>query len=151
MTNRLSALVLVLSSLIPVVARSQTETPDTSKMIEGLHQQWLAAFDKGDGATMDRMELPNLVLVFDNGMIWQKNGPRAGTQKPTGVTSRKLSKVQVRQFGDEAVLTGLLTNKDRESEETVPTTVVWLRRNNDWLVASAQWGCKIAHDGGKTE
>jgi ketosteroid isomerase-like protein len=150
MTNRLSALVLALSSLIPVVARSQTETPDTSK-IERLHQQWLAAFDKGDGATMDRMELPNLVLVFDNGMIWQKSGPRAGTQKPTGVTSRKLSKVQVRQFGDEAVLTGLLTNKDRESEETVPTNVVWLRRNNDWLVASAQWGCKIAHDGGKTE
>jgi hypothetical protein len=80
---------------------------------------------------MDRMEVPNLVLVFQDGTIWQKNGPRAGTQKPTGVTSRSLNKVQVRKFGDTAVLTGLLTNKDQKSEETVPTTVVWLRMNQD--------------------
>jgi hypothetical protein len=151
MTRRFATLVLVLSSFIPVVALAQTNTPDVSKTIERLHEQWFAAFDKGDGATMDRMEVPNLVLVFENGTLWQKNGPRAGRQKPTGVTSRSLSKVQVRQFGDTAILTGILTNKDQETEETVPTTVVWLRRNSDWLVASAQWGCKIASNGGKTE
>lgn len=151
MTRRLRAFLLVLSGFIPLVALPQTATPDISTTIERLHQQWFAAFDKGDGATMDRMEVPNLVLVFDNGTIWQKNGPRAGTQKPTGVTSRSLSKVQVRQFGDTAILTGLLTNKDRDSEEMVPATVVWLRRNQDWLIASAQWGCKITGNGSKTE
>ena len=151
MTRCFGTLVLVLSSFIPAVALAQTNTPDISKTIERLHEQWFAAFDRGDGATMDRMEVPNLVLVFENGTLWQKNGPRTGRQKPTGVTRRSLSEVQVRQFGDTAILTGVLTNKDQETEETVPTTVVWLRRNNDWLVASAQWGCKIANNGGKTE
>lgn len=151
MTRRFSTFILILSSFITVAALAQTDTPDISKTIERLHEQWFAAFDKGDGATMDRMEVPNLVLVFENGTIWQKNGPRAGKQKPTGVTSRSLSKVQVRQFGDTAILTGILTNKDQETEEMIPTTVVWLRRNNDWLVASAQWGSKIAQNGSKTE
>jgi hypothetical protein len=146
-----SIFLLVLSSFIPAVGLAQAGTPDISNTIERLHEQWFAAFDKGDGATMDRMEVPNLVLVFQDGTIWQKNGPRAGTQKPTGVTSRSLNKVHVRQFGDTAVLTGLLTTKDQKSEETVPTTVVWLRRNNDWLVASAQWGGKIAQNGRKTD
>jgi ketosteroid isomerase-like protein len=95
--------------------------------------------------------VPNLVLVFEDGTIWHKKGPRAGTQKPTGVTSRSLNKVQVRQFGDTAILTGLLTTKDQETEETVPTTVVWLRRDNNWLVASAQWGGKIAQNASKAE
>lgn len=131
MTRRYSILLLVLISFTVVAAWPQTSTADISKTIERLHEQWFAAFDKGDGATMDRMEVPNLVLVFQDGMIWQKHGPRAGKQKPTGVTSRSLSRVQVRQFGDTAILTGLLTNKDSKTEETVPTTVVWLRRNND--------------------
>jgi ketosteroid isomerase-like protein len=151
MVRRCSIFVLVLIGFTAVAACPQTAAPDISKTIERLHEQWFAAFDKGDGATMDRMEAPNLVLVFQDGMIWQKNEPRAGKQKPTGVTSRSLSKVQVRQFGDTAILTGLLTNKDPKTEETVPTTVVWLRRNNNWLVASAQWGRNIEHNGSKTE
>jgi hypothetical protein len=147
MRRRFSIFVLVLSSFIPFVALAQTGTPDISNTIERLHEQWFTAFDKGDGATMDRMEVPNLVLVFQDGRIWQKDGPRAGRQKPAGVTSRSLNKAQVRQFGDTAILTGLLTSKDQETEETVPTTVVWLRRNSEWLIASAQWGGKIAQNG----
>jgi ketosteroid isomerase-like protein len=143
--------VLIISTFIPVAALAQTDTPDISKTIERLHEQWFAAFDKGDGAAMDRMEVPNLVLVFQDGMIWQKKGPRAGKQKPTNVTSRTLSKVQVRRYADTAILTGLLTNKDQETEETIPTTVVWVKRNNSWLVTSAQWGSKIPHSGGQTE
>jgi ketosteroid isomerase-like protein len=151
MRRRFSIFVLAFSSFIPAVALSQTNTPDLNKTIERLHEQWFAAFDKGDGATMDRMEVPNLVLVFEDGTIWHKNGPRTGTQEPTGATSRSLSKVQIRQFGDTAILTGLLTTKDQKTEETVPTTVVWLRRDNNWLVASAQWGGKIAQNGSKAE
>jgi ketosteroid isomerase-like protein len=106
-----------------------------------LHTEWFTAFDKGDGATMDRIEVPNLVLVdWDGkGSIFQKSGPRAGTLKPTGVQSRTLHDTQVRKFGDAAILTGWLTTKAPSGTEESATTVVWVRRNNQWLVASAQW------------
>jgi len=108
--------------------------------LERLHAQWFAAFDKGDGETMDRMEVPNLTLVSPDGRgtIWLKPGPRAGKLKATGV-SRTLTNVQVRQFGEVAVLTGVVTSKLGNESESAATTVVWTRQNGRWMMASAQW------------
>ena len=106
-----------------------------------LHNQWVTAFDKGDGTTMDRMEMPNLVLVNADGKgtIWQKPGPRAGKQKPTGA-SRTLTDATVRQFGETAILTGIVTTRVTGSpDDKASTTVVWVRQSGKWLVASAQW------------
>jgi len=98
------------------------------------------AFNKGDGATMDKLEIPNLILVNTDGTggIWKKNGPRAGKQKATGA-STSLSNAQVRQFGDSAILTGVITTNQAGTSTRSSTTVVWIRKNNQWLVASAQW------------
>ena len=89
---------------------------------------------------MDKLEIPNLILVNVDGKggIWKKHGPRAGKQKPTG-TSITLSNAQVRQFGDSAILTGVVTTKQGQESTRSSTTVVWIRKNNQWLVASAQW------------
>jgi ketosteroid isomerase-like protein len=109
--------------------------------IERLHTQWFTAFDKGDGAAMDQMELPNLILVGYDGKrgVWQKEGPRAGKQQPTGYSSRVLSNTIVRQFGDTVILTGMLTSKTGTKTERASETVVWIRQNNRWLIASAHW------------
>jgi hypothetical protein len=120
---------------------AQSGANDLKAELEGLHNQWLTAFDKGDGATMDRMEVPNLVLINADrkGAIWQKPGPRAGKQKPTGA-SRTLTDATIRQFGDTAILTGIITTKVAGSpEDKASTTVVWVRQSGKWLVASAQW------------
>ncbi|MGB9156707.1 MAG: DUF4440 domain-containing protein, partial [Chthoniobacterales bacterium] len=53
--------------------------------------------------------------------------------------SSTLSNAQVRQFGNSAILTGVVTIKDGEESTRSSATVVWIRRNNQWLVASAQW------------
>ena len=89
---------------------------------------------------MDKMEIPNLILVNadSKGGIWEKHGPRAGKQKPTG-NSTTLSNPQVRQFGNSAILTGVITIKEGQESTRLSTTVVWIRKNNQWLVASAQW------------
>lgn len=135
----------VLSVSIPLLtvvsALAQNSSNDLSAQLEHLHSQWLAAFDNGDGATMDRMEVPNLMLVNADGKggIWQKSSSRAGKQKPSGVLSRSLSNARVREFGDFAILTGLLTSRTKQETHDASTTVVWIRQSRQWLIVSAQW------------
>jgi ketosteroid isomerase-like protein len=119
---------------------AQNSSNNLQRELERLHNQWFNAFDKGDGAAMDKMEIPNLILINADGKggIWEKHGPRAGKQKPTG-NSTRLSNLQVRQFGNSAILTGVVTIKDGQESARSSTTVVWVRKNNQWLVASAKW------------
>jgi len=45
----------------------------------------------------------------------------------------------VRQFGDTAILTGVVTSKSKEETSQDATTVVFLREAGKWKIASAQW------------
>jgi Domain of unknown function (DUF4440) len=119
---------------------AQNVSNNLQRELEHLHDQWFNAFNKGDGATMDKLEIPNLILVNSDGTggIWKKHGPRAGKQKATGA-STSLSNAQARQFGDSAILTGVITTKHGETSTRSSTTVIWKRKNNQWLVASPQW------------
>jgi ketosteroid isomerase-like protein len=108
--------------------------------LEALHAKWFKAFDGGDGAAMDQMEVDNLVLVMPTGATWTKDGPRAGKQpKRDPSVQRTLSDVVVRQFGDSAILTGTVTSKSATETDKDGTTVVFVRRDGKWLIASAQW------------
>jgi ketosteroid isomerase-like protein len=108
--------------------------------LEAIHHKWFQAFDTGDGAAMDAVEVDDLVLVMPNGSVWKKSGPRADKQpKRDAVPQRSLSDVTVRQFGDTAILTGTLTNKTARDTNNGGTTVVFVRRSGTWLIASAQW------------
>ena len=132
--------IVVATVMTSTLCLAQNSSNDLQRELERLHNQWFNAFDKGDGATMDKMEMPNLILVNADGKggIWKKHGPRAGKQKPTG-HSTTLSNAQVRQFGDSAILTGVVKIKDGQESTRSSATVVWIRKNNQWLVASAQW------------
>ena len=138
--KQLLAAIIVATVVTSTSCLAQNSSNNLQRELERLHNQWFNAFDKGDGAAMDKMEMPNLILVNADGRggIWKKHGPRAGKQKPTG-TSSTLSNAQVRQFGDSAILTGVVTIKDGQESTRSSATVVWIRKNNQWLVASAQW------------
>jgi hypothetical protein len=60
MTIQLRAAALILALTLSCLAQSGSN--DLKAELERLHNQWFTAFDKGDGATLDRMEVPNLVL-----------------------------------------------------------------------------------------
>jgi len=118
----------------------QIETQDIQVEIQRLTQDWFTVFSKGDGAAMDQMEVPNLVLVNARGTgdIWQKKGPRAGKQSAiTAIFT--VGQSEVRLFRNTAILTGPVTRKDGDELEEMSETVVWVRVNNKWLVSSAQW------------
>jgi ketosteroid isomerase-like protein len=108
--------------------------------LEALHAKWFKAFDSGDGATMDQMEVDNLVLVMPTGFIWTKTAARAGNQpKHDPETERALRNVSVRRFGDTAILTAVLTTKSAKESSQQATTVVFVRSSDTWKISSAQW------------
>lgn len=116
------------------------DTPKSTAELQTLHAAWFVAFDSGDGTTMDQMEMSNLVLVMPNGEVWKKTEPRAKSMKRHAPdATRELSDVTVREFGDTALLTGVVTSKSGAETEKDATTVVLVRDGGKWKIASAQW------------
>jgi hypothetical protein len=108
--------------------------------LEAIHIRWFQAFDVGDGAGMDAFEVTNLVLVMPDGSIWKKSGRRAGEQaKGDVVPERSLNDVTVRQFGDTAILTGILKNNTAGETNKGGTTEVFVRQDGTWRIASFHW------------
>jgi hypothetical protein len=112
------SIILILVTLLysaPLMA--QGAEAGLQSELETLHAKWFKAFDSGDGAAMDLMEMDKLVLVMPTGFIWTKTVPRGGAQKKHDAQiERTLTDVTVRHFGDAAILTGILaTNQTRRT------------------------------------
>lgn len=135
-----AAILIVFTFLLSMPLMAQGTDGKLRSELEALHATWFKAFDSGDGATMDQMEMDNLVLVMPEGSIWPKMTARAGKQaKHDPQTERTLSDVSVRRFGDTAVLTGILTTKSAGENSKDATTVVFVQSSGKWKIASAQW------------
>lgn len=135
-----SALVIFLIALCCISVVAQDADANLQSDLEALHAKWFKAFDGGDGATMDQIEVDKLTLVMPTGLIWAKPKARAGEQlKRDPQTERALSAVSVRRFGDTAILTGILTTKSGKENSQEATTVVFVRNAGKWKIASAQW------------
>ena len=53
--------IVVATVMTSTFCLAQNSSNDLQRELERLHNQWFNAFDKGDGATMDKMEMPNLI------------------------------------------------------------------------------------------
>jgi ketosteroid isomerase-like protein len=136
-----SAIIILLTLLYTTPLMAQGADNNLQSELEALHAKWFKAFDSGDGATMDQMEMDRLVLVMPTGFIWAKTVPRAGEQsKHNTQAERTLGDVSVRRFGDTAILTGILTTKSGKDNSQEATTVVFVQSSGRWKIASAQWG-----------
>ena len=132
--------ILIVLSLLSTTVMGQSADGALRPELEALHAKWFRAFDSGDGATMDQMEVDNLALVMPVGFIWSKTEARAGKQtRLNPQIERTLSEVLVRRFGDTAVLTGILTTKSPNENQKEATTVVFVQSSGRWKIASAQW------------
>jgi len=134
------SLVLLLVTLVcSLPAFAQGSSENLQPQLEALHAKWFKAFDAGDGTTMDKMEISNLVLIMPTGQIWPKDGPR-GQWKGDAGAQRTLSNVAVRQYENTAILTGIVTTKGaKEGNGQDATTVVFVRSAGEWKIMSAQW------------
>jgi ketosteroid isomerase-like protein len=135
-----TAMAILLSLLCSTPVVAQGADANLQSELQAMHTQWFKAFDSGDGAVMDQMEMDKLMLVMPTGFIWTKTTPRAGEQpKHKSQTERTLSDVSVRRFGDTAILTGILTSKSQGENSREATTVVFVQNSGKWKIASAQW------------
>ena len=135
-----SAILILVSLLSSTPFMAQGTDADLRSALETLHAKWFKAFDSGEGATMDEMEMDNLTLVLPGGMVWSKTTARGSSQpKRDPQTVRTLSDVSVRRFGDTAILTGVLTTKSATENSQMGTTVVFVKSSSKWKIASAQW------------
>ena len=135
-----SALLIILVVLCSIFVVAQGADANLRSDLEALHAKWFKAFDSGDGAAMDQIEMDNLTLVMPTGLIWAKTTARAGQQlKRDPQTERALSGVSIRRFGDTAILTGNLATKSGKESSQEATTVVFVKSSGKWKIASAQW------------
>ncbi|HEX9112662.1 MAG TPA: nuclear transport factor 2 family protein [Terriglobales bacterium] len=135
-----SATVILVILLCSTALMSQSTEANLQSELEGLHAKWFRAYDSGDAATMDQMEMDKLVLVMPTGLVWTKMGARSNKKAQSHPqTERALTDVFVRRFGDTAILTGILATKSPEENSKDATTVVFVRSSGKWKVASAQW------------
>jgi ketosteroid isomerase-like protein len=135
-----SAWLIILVVLCSTFVVTQGADANLRSDLEALHAKWFKAFDSGDGAAMDQIEMDNLTLVMPTGLIWAKTTARAGQQlKRDPQTERALSGVSIRRFGDTAILTGNLATKSGKESSQEATTVVFVKSSGKWKIASAQW------------
>lgn len=134
------AIVLFLTLLSSLGTLAQNTDANLESELSAIHAKWFKAFDAGDGATMDQIEVEKLVLIMPTGYVWNKTKPRAGEQqKAHSPTEYTLNSTAVRRFGDTAILTGVVTSKSAEETSQEATTVVFLHEAGKWKIASAQW------------
>jgi len=135
-----NAMVILSILLCSAACMAQGADANLQRELEALHAKWFTAFDGGDGATMDQVEMDRLKLVMPTGFIWAKTEARAGKQpKNDPRPERKLSDVSVRRFGDTAILMGILNTKTSEENSKEATSVVFVKDSGRWKIATAQW------------
>ena len=135
-----SAIVILLTLLCSTALVAQGADTKLQSELETLHAKWFRAYDSGNGATMDQMEIDKLVLVMPTGFIWTKSKARSSEKAEVHPqTERTLTNGSVQRFGDTAILTGILATKSPEENSKDATTVVFVRSSGKWKVASAQW------------
>ncbi|MGE3843795.1 MAG: nuclear transport factor 2 family protein, partial [Vicinamibacterales bacterium] len=129
--------------VVPPSARIAAQAGEITKTLQQRYSDWMNAFRRGDGATMDKMEADGLVLVFQDGEIWSKERSRVEELKGRGPlpVTHTLEEVRVRTNGDVAIVTGVqndVSTKDGGKSRTAFTSV-WKREAGDWKVWSAHW------------
>jgi ketosteroid isomerase-like protein len=135
-----SAMLILSILLCSMILMAQDADATLRSDLVALHTKWFKAFDGGDGAIMDQMEMDKLMLVMPTGFIWTKTKARGSEQpKRDSHTERTLNDVSVRRFGDTAILTGILTTKSGKEDSQEATTVVFVQSSGKWKIASAQW------------
>ena len=118
-----------------------------SSELIALQDKWFKAFDNNDSDAMNTIETANITLVMPNGYILKDFAPRkkadvAGSGKDTNFhpeIKRTLSNVSARQFGDSAVLVGIVTTESPKEKSQSAQTVSFVKVSGQWKIVSAQW------------
>ena len=111
--------------------------------IRRLEREWFDSYVGGDRAAFDRIVADDVVITYGNGSVGNKSQAIAEIKVPADSSySLTGDDIQVRVYGDTAVVTGRVTEKGtfngRNLNSQSRYTDVWVRRNGRWQVVAAQ-------------
>ncbi|HEY5883407.1 MAG TPA: DUF4440 domain-containing protein [Pyrinomonadaceae bacterium] len=141
----IALLVFAASSLASGQDNSGQEPKNTKieQEIRRLEREWFDSYISGDRAAFDRIVADDVVITYGNGRVGNKSEAMVEI-KTAADSSYSLTsdEIQVRVYGDTAVVTGRVTEKGTFNGRNVNSqsryTDVWLRRNGRWQVVAAQ-------------
>ncbi len=132
-----AAMILILAC---VGTSAFAQAQDNAATLEALEQAWVQATVNGDRASIDRLLDESFIETSSDGSRRSKTDVLLAPPPPAG-SSQLLDGLQVRTFGDTAIVTG--DNRYRAQGQTERVnfafTDVFVRRNGAWRVVSSQY------------
>ncbi|HXY11031.1 MAG TPA: nuclear transport factor 2 family protein [Terriglobales bacterium] len=134
---------LVLPAIVPVQAQQPKVDSDAaiSQSLQAIEQEWLNTEKNHDAAAFEKIVADDWVAITPDGKR-QTKAERAAEIKSAQTTSATLGDMNVRVFGDTAVVTGTddeVTVEDgKKSSNHYVWTDVFVKRNGKWLAVASQ-------------
>jgi len=133
----ISALCLVLTALAPIAVASSTDEVE----LRAREQQLNEAFRRGERATLQQILTPDWKLITSTGRVKGRAAVLDEVADPRlQFETNAAEQVEVRQYGDSAVLTGVLHQRyvydGQPREHRVWYTDTWIKRDGRWWQVS---------------
>ena len=135
MRNLLIAIALLMVCVSPLCAQTKPAPQTTEQAILQLTRDWLAAEEKRDRATLQRIIADDFegTAPMGNTVFKADVLPVEGSE---GGLAFATSEMKARLFGGTAIVTAKGVQKSGEKREG-RFTVVFVKRNNDWKMVAA--------------
>ena len=147
MPQRFIAHICFLSAVLfaALALQAQQPKPDSdaaiSQTLQAMERAWLNAEKNHDAAAFEKLVAGDWIAISPDGKS-QTKAERAAEIKTAHIVSATLGDMNVRVFGDTAVVTGTddeITMTDgKKSSDHYVWTDVFVKRNGKWLAVASQ-------------
>lgn len=114
----------------------------TTEEVTNLQQQWTESYAKGDAAFLERHLSDDYIDTFPDGTVLDRNGEIESVKSGTVAFTEIPGEINVRIYGEAAVITGRSTIKAKLKGQDVSGehrfTHVWIRQDDRWQVVASQ-------------
>ena len=127
--------VLVVANTMGAGSAFASDRGNVEQELTQLERNWCAASVKNDLGVLDAIMADDLVLVSPNGKLTNEQQELADTRSdPNSVC--EVDMMQVRVYGNAAVVIGRVSRKSATSDELIRFTDTFIRRTGRWQVAA---------------
>lgn len=110
---------------------------DTVQTLQALEQSWLNAEKNHDAASFEKLVADDWIALTPDGKR-QTKAERSAQIKNSHMGSASLGPMDVRVFGDTAVVTGTVDETAEKSAHHYVWTDVFVKRDGKWLAVASQ-------------
>lgn len=116
---------------------------NAEQQVKVLAQEWIAAEQRGDTASLDRTLTDDFVGIGPRGFMLTKQEWMQRLQSGAlHYDALTLDEVRVRVYADAAILVGRETQAATYQGQSIPgqfrTTLIWVRQDEGWRLAGLQ-------------